>query len=203
MRYDLKRCFSGNVLIDGYVSALAEAGFIVISAFKGGDPSPRRRRKYQFNSRSLREDIQQSRYSYIPVWGSFDEWDEIGFLESFPEAAFIVFNCKNHREQEDTEELLSLAHTWRKQYDVEVLLYSEPGKGGKAHYLTDSESIELCFGSVSPSVAVDIYFRYLHSKAREKYPKTLFHEEERIYLARRPNSVNEAYMRRGEIFIRP
>ena len=203
MRYDLKRCVSGDVLIDGLMSAYTEAGFIIISAFKGGDTSPRRRRKYLLNSRSLKADIQKSEYSYIPVWAGFDEWDEVGFVDSFPEQAFLVFNSKNHENQEDCAELKSLGQAWREKYEIEAIFYAEAGAGGKAHYITAKENIELNFGCISPSLAADVYFRYLNGSARLKYPKTLLHDEGRIYLARGPNSLNEAYLRKGEIFIRP
>ncbi len=203
MRYDLKRCVSGDVLIDGLMSGYTEAGFIIISTFKGGDTSAKRRREYQISSRSLKADIRKSEYSHIPVWAGFDVWDEIGYLESFPEQAFLVFNCKNHEKQEGIAELISLGQVWRKKYDIEAFFYAEAGTSGKTHYITAKESIELNFGCISPSVAVDVYFRYLHGSAKQKYPKTLIHDEGGIYLARGPNSINEASMRPGEIFIRP
>ena len=203
MRYDLKRCVSGDVLVDGLMSAYTEAGFIIVSTFRGGDPSIKRYRKYQINSRSLKGDIQKSEYSYIPVWAGFDVWDEVGYLDTIAEQAFLVFNTKNHEKQENTAELLSLGQAWREKYEIEAFFYAEAGAGGKAHYITAKESIELNFGCISPSLAVDVYFRYLHGNTREWLPKTLLHDEGRIYLARGPNSVNEAYLRRGEIFIRP
>ncbi|HAN40544.1 MAG TPA: hypothetical protein DCQ12_01290 [Candidatus Cloacimonas sp.] len=202
MKYELMRFDSGSEVVGEKMKHYTETGFIVISTFKGGDPNPRRRRNYQVNSRSLKEYIRKSEYSFIPVWAGFEDWDEVGYLDTITEQAFVVFNSKNHEDQEDAIELKSLGLGWCKKYDLEGYFYREMGVDGKGHYIKASGEVELSFGSVSPTVATDIYFQALHRSASQKYPRALKYEERRIYLARAPGTVFEAYMRHGEVFFR-
>ena len=206
MKYTVKRIRVDETSVTGMMGKHADAGYIIISAFRDGDGDPDILKKNKAANQQLKGVIASSGYSYIPVWGGFIEYGVDGKENIVKEQSFIVFNFKGRERQPDTKVLKALGQKWCKKFDQDAYLYKE--EGGKAYYIDKNGSVTSTFSSVSPTQAADIYFTSLN-KSRKKIQRKGFTFREgkeyikgEVWMAKSPRSLAEAYTRRGEVFFK-
>ncbi len=201
MRYELVKICPDDERINNLMREQAESGFIVITAYGGGDTDPLIVHSQKLKNRKLKADIKAAKYFFIPIWGIFNETDEYGTHFEL-EQAFIVFNY--HRDNErKPEHLRLLGQEWCTRAEQEAFIYREAGMDGIAHLVTASGTIEKSFDPISPTAAANLYFETLNKSAVSRLQdKALSYSGSRMYVAQSPNSLNEAMMRSGEIYYR-
>jgi len=197
IKYTLKKFDLNETTVDNMLGKHSDAGYIIITAFRGGDSDPDVLKHNYKNNARLKSDIKASGYSFTPVWGGFYEVTSDKVVK---EQSFIVFNFKGKIKQNDSRELKALGQKLCKKYDQEAFFYKEDG--GYGYYIESDGTVGMKFKNVEPTTASDIYFTSLN-KSRKKQigNKSLTFKEGFIYLAKSPNSLYEAYLRSGEIFL--
>lgn len=198
-KYRLKEINIHETSLEGMFGKHSEAGYIIISAFRGGDDVADQLKQNLQASKQLKSDIRSTGYSFIPVWGGFIENVNTPEAKTVREQAYIVFNYKKRDLQPDSEELKQIGKTLCRKYKQESFLYKPTGTANKAMYINGSGSVIANFTTASPTQAADEYFTSL-SKSRKKGNKKFTYREGKVYLAKRPETVAEAYTRPGEIY---
>ena len=190
----------------------SDAGYIIISAFRDGDIDPDQYKINKKNSKELKDLIKKSGYSFVPIWGGFEETDKQGNKQTVKQRSFIVFNFKKNNKMSDSEELKKLGQEWCKKFNQESFLWKEEGQLGKAHYVDLNGKIEMSFNAVTPTDASDIYFSSLKNSRRNPRKKALTFRESlekgskvyngKLYMSQSPSTLAQAYKRSGELFFR-
>jgi hypothetical protein len=202
MKYELKKVYLRETNLAKMLSTHSDAGYIIITAFRSEYPYVENVRR----NNKLKQDIDKSGYSYIPVWGGYIETKDSGEMKKVKERSFIITNFPRGKSvpKEDSKELKSLGKTLCKKYNQETFLYKPTGTESIAYYLKDSGAVDQKFTGVTPSEAADIYFTNLSKAARKEFKvsKSFTYQEGVLWFAQSPNSLSEAYKRRGEVFLR-
>lgn len=150
--------------IKGVLGTHAEAGYIIISAFRDGDGDPDTLKKNLALNKILKRHIQQSGYSHTIVWGGFKE-QETGKIVR--EQSFMVFNFKRKADaQDDAEYIKKFGRVMCRKFKQDAYFFKEPGNG-RGYYIDKTGKINATFGNVKPTKAADIYFTSL-AKSRNK-----------------------------------
>jgi len=181
-----------------------KAGYIIISAYRGGDIDPSQLELNKANNHLLKGDIRKSGYSYFPVWGGFIEHDEETNKEiEVREPSFVVSAYSVGGIIKDANKLFELGKEWSAKYKQESFLYKPSGEQKVAYFISPDGKTLAKFESVSPTTDADAYFTSLHkSKKRGKTTKSFTYKERIIYMAGPPENLNEAYIRHNELFFR-
>lgn len=111
-----------------------------------------------------------------------------------------MFNFKGKERQPDTKTLKVLGQNWCKKYEQDCYFYKQEGEDGKGYYLTGTGAVESTFSGASPTKAADMYFTMLNKSRKKKLSKSFTFREGIVYLAKSPQTLAEAYSRKGEIF---
>jgi hypothetical protein len=203
MKYELKKINLNETTLKKMLTTHSDAGYTIITAF---------RHEYSYvenvrRNNKLKQDIDKTGYSYIPVWGGFIEKDEpTGELKTVKERSFIITNFPRGKSipNEDSEELKSIGKMLCKKYDQDSFLYKPTGTETIAYYLKSNGSVDQKFTNVTPTEAADIYFTNLSKAAKKelKLTKSFTYREGVIWLAQSQKSLDEAYKRMGEVFLR-
>lgn len=202
MKYELKKINLRETNLKKMLSTHSDAGYIIITAFRNEYPYVENVRR----NNKLKQDIDKTGYSYIPVWGGYIEKKESGELITVKERSFIITNFPRGKSIStgDSKELKSIGKMLCKKYDQHTFLYKPTGTESTAFYLKSSGAVDQKFTNVTPSEAADIYFTNLSKAARKelKLTKSFTYQEGILWFAQSPNSLSEAYKRRGEVFLR-
>lgn len=197
MKYRLKEIKINETPLSALFGKHSKAGYIIITAFRGGDKDVNVLKQNYRNNSLLKSDIKSSGFSFTPVWGGFIEDNG----KEVKEQSFIVFNFKKNIEQETSQELFELGRSFCKKYKQEAFLYKPKGEENKSFYIDSNGTIKMTFTSISPTSAADDYFTSLNkSRMKNAKLKAFTYKEGIIYLSKSPNSLYEAYMRYGEKF---
>ena len=198
MRYELLKVCPDDERINDMMKTHSESGFIVITAYGGGDSDPLVLHGQKLNNRKLKANIKAAKYFFIPVWGIFFEVDEYGTQFEL-EQAFIVFNHQRSNKQEAPEYIKLLGQKWCAGCGQASFIYREAGADGKAQLVSTSGSTIRSYDSLFPIAAANTYFGALNEGAVGRLQdKALSYSGSRMYVAQSPNSVYEAMMRAGE-----
>ena len=97
-------------------------GLIIIS----GNRTSNTREQNELNANSLRKDIENAGYSYLPAYGGYEN-DETGEYADY-EPSFIVFNYSVKGEPRDFSELKNYGIEWCGKYKQDSFTIKEPNK---------------------------------------------------------------------------
>lgn len=198
MKYRLKSI--NETTISGVLNKHAKAGYIIITAFRGGDQDENVLKQNLINNKKLKSYINQSGYSHTIVWGGFKE-EETGQIVR--EQSFMIFNYKRKAEkQEDIKYLKKFGYVMCKKFNQDAFFCKEPDDG-QGQYIDASGKITMKFNGISPTKAADIYFTTLEKSRKKSNLKKSFTFEHKLYVPKGPQSLYEAYQRDGEIFFKP
>lgn len=178
-------------------------GFIIITADKSyiTDPTERKER-----FKSLKRDIVNAGYSYIPVYGGYKETDpETGKQYDAPsfEYGLLVPNQKPFsNKSKNDDNLIELGKKLAAKYDQETFLYKPKGDDYNSYWVDANGNFVQNFkGLTINDMSQEFFTKLYHSKNPQKKDRrfTLVTE---IYLNKAPNNASEAYERFGEQFFK-
>jgi hypothetical protein len=202
MKYELVEIDLKETTLKKMLTTHSEAGYIIISAFRTEFDYIENVRR----NNKLKQDIKNSGYSYIPVWGGYIEFNvKTNKRVETKERSFIVLNYKRGSTEVmgDSKDLKKIGQILCKKYNQQEYLYKPQGIETKAYYLDSNGKKTQVFNSVSPTKSADIYFTNLVKSSKKPVgTKSYTYREGTIWLAQAPNSLSEAYKRMGEIFLR-
>ena len=209
--------------VERMLSKHKDAGYIVLSAYRNSNTE----QENNIDTKQLKKDINNSGYSFIPVWGAYAEDPEEEGAERpqvQTEKSFIITNFPKGSKvpNETTDELFSLGKNLAGKYNQDSFLYV-PSEGSKLYngedlaYWIDRNGkiVDEPFKSVSPTKDADEFFSRISKSHRDvidyknkegdiepsKRDKSFTYEGV-LYLANTFNSMNEAQSwRKGEKFI--
>lgn len=203
MKVYLKKVLVKETSVSGMLTIHCKNGYIIISAFRYGDSDPDLLKKNMVRSDKLKSDIKSSGFSYIPVWGGFEETSKD--INEKPvnvnEQIFVIFNYKRLEKQDTIDELKKLGNQLCKKYDQESFFLKDTD--GKGYFLDGNGSVQQTFSSISPTEEIDVYFSFLDKRRRnDSIGCPLTYREGVLYLAKPPLTLAEAYIRSPEVFFR-
>lgn len=206
MKYRLKKINVNQTSLAGMMGKHSQAGYIIISAFRGGDRDSKVLKQNYKNNAHLKRLIGISKFPYTIAWGGFEQTDENGRKVTVKEQSYIVFNrdgFNDYRKQDGSEKLKMLGKLYCQIFNQDSFFYKAQGENSKGQYINANGKVVMTFGNVSPTQAADIYFTSLN-KGRKKRSnsKAFTFRQGIIYLPKPPQTLAEAYMRSGEIFFR-
>jgi len=162
------------------------------------------------NEKRIRVDLASSGFAYIPTWGGAREEyvdTETGETKTRDideqEASFLVPAQKGATvgEPKDPEELFALAVQLAKKYDQTDFLWKPPSAEDMNAYLVNQQGdFVVTFPDVKVNDLSQIYFSKLR-RAKEKIDRRFSMVEGVVYLNKPPQSVSEARLRYGELFL--
>lgn len=204
MKYTLIEINLNESTVEKLLSDHSEAGYIIITAFKGGSDNPQQLKTNYLNNNKLKQDIKSAGFGYFPVWGGYIEKDEkTGQFKEVKEQSFVVSSFKYGGELGSIEQLKSLGLQWCRKYEQESYLYKPRGMENQAQFINADGTEQPPFKSVSPATSADAYFTSLNrSRMKDIRKKSFVYREGIVYFAQSANSLNEAYMRYGEFLFR-
>lgn len=177
----------------------SEAGYVIISASRGEFDYVENVRR----TKKMKQAIDASGFSYIPVWGGFVETNEEGERQEVKEKSFIITNFKRGKGDptQGSNDLKNLGQSLCSEFEQESFLYKPQGAESKAYYLGPQGNVMASFNATSPTTAADNYFTNLKkSKKKSSVGKSFTYSEGIVYLAKSPKTVSEAIQRYGELF---
>jgi hypothetical protein len=207
MKYKLIKVDLREVNLSRMFDAHNKAGYIIISAYRGGELDPSQLALNKSNNQKLKGDIRKSGYSYFPVWGGFVEHDEETNQErEVKEPSFVVSSYKVGGNIQDNKRLFELGKEWSSKYQQESFLYKPAGDDTVAYFISPEGTTLAKFESISPTTDADAYFTSLHKSKSQNKPlkttKSFTYKEHVVYMAQPPENLNEAYIRHNELFFR-
>ena len=207
--------------VERMLSKHKDAGYIVLSAYRNSNTE----QENNIATKQLKKDINNSGFSFIPVWGAYAEAPE-GDGEKPPvqtEKSFIITNFPkgSSTPNETTDELFEVGKDLTNKYNQDSFLYV-PSEGSKLYtgddlaYWIDRNGkiVDEPFKSVSPTKDADEFFSRISKSHRDvidyKNKKgeiepaqrdKSFTYEGTLYLANTFNTLSEAQSwRKGEKF---
>lgn len=199
IKYTLVQVPLNETNVKKMLSVHSNAGYIIITAFRGDNLTGANRAA---NSK-LAADIKSAGFSFFPVWGGFIEDLGTESQREVKERSFVVTNFPIGKTEplEDAKALRKLGVKWAKKYGQDSFLYKPSGESMKAYYITKTNAVDSTFTSASPTDAADVYFTNLKKSSRSTSKTQAFtYREGKIYMAKSPKNLAEAYKRMGEHF---
>ena len=154
----------------------------------------------------LKEDLVNSGYAFIPVWGGFiglnPETGNVYDAASF-EQGILVPNQKvgTIDTSHETDQLYELGKRLAAKYHQESFLY-KPQEKKDAYWIDKNGRVDYEFSNVTVNVLLQEFFTKINKAKANTNLERRFNFLNEIYLNQAPNSLREAYRRYGEQFYR-
>jgi hypothetical protein len=193
-----------NTILDKHT----KNGYIIISSYRGGGDKTNQENKLDFES--LKKDVINDGFSYIPVYGGFIEniGDEKTQRE-IKEPSLLIPNYQiaSAKPYETDDKLKNLGIVLAKKYNQDSFLFKPKGNDDTAYYIDKNGLIDNTFTGKNINDLTQIYFTDLVKNSYEKGKKSSFGKKikrytftENIYINNSAKDMQEAVKRYGELF---
>lgn len=177
-------------------------GFIIISASRGENDNQTNNKL----SKQLLNDIKNSGFSFVPVFGGFIENKGTENEKQVYETSYIVLNFDRNGNEKDFNTLKNLAINLCKKYNQDSVLVKAPN--GVPQYITQNGNVDMEFnGDVKINDLTQQYFSsFIKTQNIDKNQDNRKHTRftfESCFINPKPMTYNEGHIRhlKGEKFL--
>ena len=171
-------------------------GFIIISASRGENDNQTNNQL----SKQLLNDIKNSGFSFVPVFGGFIENKGTENEKQVYETSYIVLNFDRNGNEKDFNALKNLAINLCKKYNQDSVLVKAPN--GAPQYITQNGNVDMEFnGDVKINDLTQQYFSsFIKTQNIDKNQDNRKHTS---FINPKPMTYNEGHIRhlKGEKFL--
>jgi hypothetical protein len=138
-------------------------GFIIITSYRNEKNDKLNKKDFH----ALKIIVQESGYSYIPVYGGFIENKNTPEERIIQEPALFIPNRVVHSDRAEEDKLVEFGMMLCDYYDQESFFY-QPENSDKAYYLDKDGNTDATFTGKTVNDLTQIYFTDLSQKAYER-----------------------------------